>query len=305
MDFYYQGTDMKDYATVTQCVHRDVSHGRADALEMTVSHAARWYRWGPQTDDEIIVTRDGYTTGKLYLNTITPEGDHFRVIATSLPSGAVRKGWATYENMTFGTILHRAATECGMGAALYGVEGNMRYPFLARQNEGNAAFLDRLAAWEGIALKAVNGSFRGIGIGYAQRRKAVKRLTVRAEDDNAVYTRMGCAKYDSLTVETPWASAAARDSAAPRKNPLVLCHLPARDRATAGRWARGLLLKMNRKAERLTIQSRFDPSMTAMIRVDIAGDTDANGAWLVDEVEHDIYNGRSVTRLLRVVETIA
>ena len=69
----------------------------------------------------------------------------------------------------------------------------------------------------------------------------------------------------------------------------------------AMRFARGLLMMHNREAERLNISTTFDAGMTSMIRVDVEGNTDANGQWLVDEVEHDLHNGQSTAKLLRVL----
>ena len=38
------------------------------------------------------------------------------------------------------------------------------------------------------------------------------------------------------------------------------------------------------------MQNDFNPGLTALSRVDVTGDTDASGQWLVDEVEHDMKN---------------
>lgn len=87
----YEGTDITEVTNITRCVCRDVSHGRADSLELQFDHAAIWHLWAPKEDDKIIVNSDGYTTGTMYLNAIMPEGDGFRILATALPSAARRK----------------------------------------------------------------------------------------------------------------------------------------------------------------------------------------------------------------------
>ena len=164
MNIFYENTDITEYVNVTKCLCRDVSSGRADSVEIEFDHAAIWHSWNPQEDDTLEVTQDGYSTGKMFVSAIVPEGDKFRVLASSLPSAARRKAWAVYRDLSLDEIMHNNAVEIGMDAKIYGISGNIKYPCLMRENEGCAAFLNRLGKCEGIALKACNGLFRGIYI---------------------------------------------------------------------------------------------------------------------------------------------
>lgn len=304
MQLYYEGKDISHIANITKCVHRDFSHGRVDCLEVEFDHAAVWYSWGPRTDDKIIAEMDGYTTGLLYVNTIVPNGDKFKILATSLPSAALRQAWGTYENITLENLLHRCGLECGIGSSLYGIDGGIKYSYLLRKNEGCAAFLDRIGQWEGLALKAYNGQFRGIAIDYAQALDAARNMTITTQQKGVQYTSRENIKYSAITIKTPYATATARDSAAGGGLHKIITELPALDNAQAGRWARALLLIHNREAESLSIKSKFDPGMTALVRVDIEGDTAANGEWLTEEVEQDFYRKSTVIKMRRVIDTI-
>lgn len=304
MQLYYEGTDISQIANITKCIHRDVSHGRVDCLEVEFDHAAVWYSWGPETDDEIIAEMDGYTTGILYVNTIIPQGDKYRILATSLPSAALRQAWGVYENITIENLLHRCGLECGIGSSLYGMEGEIKYSYLMRKYEGCAAFLERIGQWEGLAIKAYNGKFRGIAIEYAQSMSAIRNLTITTRQEGVTYTARKNTKYSAITIRTPYAEATATDSSAGDGQHKIITELPAHDNTEAGRWARGLLLTHNREAEVLTVKSVFDPAMTAMTRVDIEGNTAANGEWLIDEAEHDLYNKNTRIKMLRVIDSI-
>lgn len=301
MNLYYEGKDITGSVNIRRCVHRDVSHGRADSLEIEMDHAAAWYRWGAKTDDKIRIMHNGYDTGDLYLNAVYPERDTFRILATSLPSAARRKAWGSFENKSLENIVRHLAAECGLEARLYGVNAALIYPFLLRRNEGCAAFLDRLGKWEGTVVKAFNGAFRAISVEYAQALEPSRNLRITTDQKGVTYTKRENIKYSGVTVSTPYAQATVFDAAAGGNNHPVMTHLPAHDMAQAMRFARGLLLMHNREAERLSISSTFDAGMTSMIRVDVDGNTDANGQWLVDEVEHDLYNGQSTAKLLRVL----
>lgn len=302
MNLYYEGVDITGSVNITRCIHRDVSHGRADSLEIEMDHAAAWYRWGAKTDDTIRITHNGYDTGILYLNAVYPERDKFKILATSLPSAARRKAWGTYKNKSLETITRHLAAECGLEAKLYGIDAALTYPFLLRRNEGCAAFLDRLGKWEGTVIKAFNGAFRAISVEYAQGLEPSRNLRITTDQKGVTYTKRENTKFSGVTVSTPYAQATVHDANAGGNNHPVLTNLPARDAAQAMRFARGLLMMHNREAEKLIVSTSFDAALTSMIRIDVSGNTDANGQWLVDEVEHDIYNGHSTARMLRVLD---
>lgn len=304
MQIIYEGTDISGYVIPSACTHKNVSHGKADVLEIVFRRPSAWHRWQPETDDTILVNSGNYETGVLYVNTLVPEGESYRLIATSLPSKAARKAWDNYRNMDLKTILHRLATECGMEDKLFGVESTAKYPYLQRENEGCAGFLERLFSMEGIALKAYNGAFRGIGVLYAQKRTAERGWNLDAEQDGVRYVHQPGRKWTAVTVRSPWAEVTAKDSDAEKGTQKIIAGLPAMDAATAGRWARGILLMHNREADRLRIETKLDPALAAMKKAEITGNTGAVGEWLIDEVEHDLYNGTSTVNLLRVIDTV-
>ncbi len=304
MRLIYQGTDITDSVDIVSAVHRDVSDGRCDCLELTLDHATAWYGWEPQTDDTIQLTENGYSTGTLYLNTIVPEGDSFRILATAGKSSTRRKAWASYADKTLEDIFKQCAAESGMESRLYGVEGKLAYPYLIRKNEGCAAFLLRLAHREGAVLKTVSGRYTAIGVLAAQELAAGATIALTAKQQGVTYTRRENTKYASLTVKTPYASATAYDEGAAQGESVILNDLPAMDNAAAGRWARGLLLMHNRRAEMLSIESEFNAGFTAMARIDIESGTDMRGEWLVDKVEHDFINRKSRAWFYRCSKTV-
>ena len=304
MEIWYQGTNIASSVLLRSCIYRDESHGRADTLEISFYRTTAWHRWNPVTDDTIQVKDGKFDTGKLYVNTIVSEGNKYQIFASSLPSKAKRKAWDFYQDMSLKEIMHRCAAECGMSDGLYGVDGSIRYKYLIRKNEGCAAFLERLARCEGIALKAWNGMFRGIGIEYAQALAPTRNWSINTDNNYARYQHQSGRKITSLTVKSPWAEATARDSGADAGSQMTDGTLPVMDAVQAGRWARGLLLFHNRESDKLTIEMKLDSGVTAMARATITGNTGANGEWMIDEAEHDLYNGRTTARLLRVIKTV-
>lgn len=304
MELYWNDVRITDSVNITGCVYRDTAGCGRDTLEITLDNAAIWYRWAPEEDDRIAVTYNDFSTGVLYLDTVVPDRDQYKVIATSVKRAGMRKAWECYQGMTLEEIADRCAGACAMNWHLYGLEGGLPYGRIERQHEGAAAFFNRVLKMEGAVLKAYNGMMRGISIPYAQALPVVQTFSVTEDQEGVRYQRRAARKLTALTVKTPYLEATARDRSAAGSNDMTVTHLPAADAAQAGRWARGLLINWNRKAEEISIEMGMNTGMTALARVDITGGTDADGEWMVQEAEHDFYNRRTSVSLYRVIDTV-
>lgn len=304
MTIYYQSTDITNMVQTRDCIFREASGGRLDSLELVFENAAGWYRWGPQEDDEIVVNHNAYDTGTMYLNTILPEDNSFRIIATSLPCRARKRVTRSYVEKTLGDIMRACAVSDGMDYRLYGIESEIVIPYIEQNDESSAAFLNRLMTLEGGVLKIINGRYTAIGIEYAQALTPHQIIKLDAEQRNSQYQRSG-QSWKTATLMTPWATVTATDKNVREDHPrVVLCNYPARNSAQAGRWARGLLLNHNRQCERLRIESDFNQGFVPMTRIDVESTTDAQGEWLIEDVEHDFINLASTANMCRCVTSI-
>lgn len=304
MNLIYQGKDITKYVRIRSCVMRDTSGERCDSLKIQFENAGTWYRWGPEEDDEIRVTHNGYDSGILYLNTVIPKDGRYSILASSLPCKARRKENRSFSGKSIEQILRACAAGSGMDFKLYGIDGSAVIPYIQQEDESAAAFLHRLLTLEGAALKCVNGKYAAIGILYAQKQQAGQKLEITAKQRSSDYQRSG-ETVKILTIRTPYAASAAEDKAVPNNHSRIVRNdLPARNNVQAGRWARGTLLDINRKCESLRVESGFNSGFTAMTRVDVTGGTDADGAWLIKEAEHDFINLTSRVVMHRCVTTI-
>lgn len=305
MEIYYQGKDITGFVIPRRCTVKDTAGGRCDSLDIEFENAASWYRWEPEEDDKILVALDGYDSGILYVNTFLPEDGRFRIYATSLPCKARRKQNRSFTGKTLEEIMQSAAMACGMDYALFGVNGETVIPYIQQEDEGSAGFLNRLLTCEGAALKCVSGKLTAIGILYAQERRAHQSIEIRADQQGVEYRRSG-SKLRGLTVKTACACAGATDESVPTsRGTEIVTEYPARDDVQAGRWARGLLLARNRPCESLMLQTEFNRGLTAMTRIDVTGNTDASGEWLIETAEHDLFNKKSSVLMHRCIKTIA
>lgn len=304
MQLIYENVDITARVDIVSALTRDTAGKRCDGMELTLEEAATWMSWGPQEGDRLRAVLDGYDTGEMYINTILPEEGRYRVFASSMPKLAGGRRSAGYEKLTLGELAALMAAECGMGSGLYGVDGKAEYKYLLRENESAPAFLSRILEREGAVLKISGGAMKGIGIENAQKRQAVRTLSLDTDGSGVKYIRHERRRLAGLTVVTPYARGSAADRTEKRPLWAVRSDIPAQTAAEAGRYARGLLMMNNRQAEEITVQMEFDPAMTALERVDILSTGDAGGRWLVEDVEHDLTGRRSRVKLLRCVESI-
>lgn len=304
MRIFWQGTDITEHVKIEGCVHQESSDGESDLLDLTMRGAASWHRWAPETDDRVRVVHKGYDTGTLYLTAAWAAGDRYRVLASSLRAGAAGKKWAGYRNKTLNELMVSCAAEYGMSAGIYGISGGILYPWLTREGEGGAAFLNRILAMEGTALKCVGGAMRAIYIPWAQKREPQIQIAVNVGNDGATWRLRENEKWGRTVIRGPYGTGWATDTAAAGRPEKVITGLPAMDDVTARRWAMGMLLSHNRKAETLEVEMDLNGRFQAMERVTVNGNTGAWGEWIIDKTEHDLVNEKTRAEMLRCVDTI-
>ena len=304
MNITYQGVDITNSVQIKKCIVHDTCGTRCDSITLEFENAAAWYSWGPQEDDEVSVSLNGYDSGTMYVAAAAPEDTRFKLIATALPVKARVKENQSYYGKTLAEIMESCAASSGMGYALFGVDGGVSVPYISREDESCAAFLSKLLLLEGASLKCVNGKYTAIDLVYAQDRYPLQSMGVSVNQPNVEYTREGTA-YRTLALRSPYGNAIAEDTALDGSyRDLTYSGLPIRNDVQAGRWARGKLLHLNRMQEAVTLRTDFNPGFTALERIDITGGTDATGEWLIDDVEHDLIDLKSTATLRRCIRTI-
>ena len=299
---YYRGTDITEDVDIIECVLKDVSGGEADCLNLMVAHADKWFQWGTAKNDTLRVTRAGYDSKTLYLNTIVPEDGAYRIYATGSKAVPYPSRFQKWEKVGFTAIMSTCAGECGMGFSSYGVPAGT-YRYLMRNNLSAPVFMDILANREGAVLKALDGQYKAIGVQYAQGMGAMHQLELDDDQMDSEYIDRRDLSWSSCTIKTIFGNGVAVDSKSGGKSRLIT-DLPVEDDATAYRWAKGILMMHNRQSEILNIEMDFNPGYTAMVRIDVKSRTDANGQWIIDRVEQNLLDGRTKARMYRCITGI-
>lgn len=303
MNLYYNDIDITDRVNLTAAAVHDLSGGCCDYAELEFDNAALWISWNPKTDDRIEIVHGDYSSGILYVSVAYPDNGTYRMMVTAIPSTARRKLFVSYKNMSLENMTRSCAIECGMDYRMYGIDA-VSYAYMLRNHENCAAFLERIANMEGAVLKCWNGRFTMIGILKAQKLAAMQTIEQSDSFQGFEYVKDEQKRKRKLTVITPYGRYTAEDTGAKGSEEIIKTDVPAMNSAQAARWARGLLLTENRKAETLTINGTFNSGQTAMTRIDITGENDISGAWIVHEVVHDFINMTSTATLYRCIDTV-
>lgn len=299
LELYWKGVNITDGVNIRTADHKD-THGRYDSLDMTLERWENWLKWGPEVDDELELRLDEYSTGKLYLNAMAPKDGRFRVLASAARSGSRIPRSESFEGRSLGEIGKATAERAGMQWRCYGIDEEIRYPYILRNNMTAAAFLSYLAGLEGAVLKIWGGCFLMIGLKEAERQKAVETIPLKIPQPGVAYKRRWDLGRSAVTVVTPWGNGRAMDPEEAEGIPLVLCGTPASDLADAARFAGNRLEMDNRNRETLILESTFRPKWSACVRIDTEGPEELGGKWILDGVDHDLKNGRSIGRLSRI-----
>lgn len=304
MQLIYEGVDITDKVEMSGAVTTDNGGGTSDMIELSLYNAADWLRWGPATDDHIEIIDTGYRTGAMYIDTLLPDGDIYKLRAYSMPLRAREKRWSSYERVTLYELVSIVAAEMGMDVAFYGVNQDEQYPFLLRRNEAAPAFLQRILALEGATLKCCDGKLVAVDILWAQERAPVCELELAADMAGAKHNKTQGRGYSCCEVKSPFGSGTANDTASLGTGTLLITNEPTWNDVQAARWARGALLSENRGNEKLTWKLDFTPSMTGLVRVDISAPGEIGGAWILDQVKHDHIERKSDCTFLRCLNSI-
>lgn len=304
MEIIYQGVDITDSVQIAGLKIYDESAGKCDSAEITLENISAWLRWAPMVGDEMEIREGGISTGVLYIDTMQPDRGHYRLLLTGLNRDARTQKNAMYKNMTFAEIARECAAECRCEALFYGINTAVRYECITRKAETAPAFMERLANMEGAVLKMFGGRMVFIGIEYAMERQAHQTMELSAWQGTYTLKMRPTQKAKAMHVIAPEADVWAYDSSAPGGT-LTRTDLPAQDSATAGRWARGLLMINNMDAEMLEITTELNTGMTAMTRIDISSaEKQLEGRWIIRRCEHDLMGRATRTCLIRTVGTI-
>lgn len=300
MEINYQGVDITEKIIVKKCIVNDMSEGESDNAEIVMGNAANWYRWEPAYGDEIVISEGAKTFGRMFVTAVEPENGDYKMLCTAMRAGAMQRKNAVYRNLTISQIAGILASETDSGHKMYGIVDN-KYRCITRYDETAPALLERLARYEGAAFKVYNGNYLLISIGEAEKLEAVQTMELSPSVDRYMHIKYDSENYQKVTLIMPDGKTAVAEDASTASRKTITMESPTDDITTAQRWARGILMMHNRKAESIIISTELNMGLTACARIDISSAYDISGRWIISKVRHDLINRTSKLEMFRVV----
>lgn len=303
MNIYYNGVDIYRDISLNYCVHEMYAEKQADSLVLRFNDPnGVWSEWEPAEGDEIQV-KEGYAnTGIMYVHRMTPENGFFTIRALSIPLSAKTKNSNSWEGVRLLQLGEQIAEAHGLAFDSYGVTDQV-YPYLAQDNEGDLAFLSRLAMLEGCQLIVYDGRLILYDEAELEAVPPTGELEVGENGVFAYYNnRSKC--YGSCEVNCGSFSGTA-DAADSYDNVLRPSGIRATSDGEAERFAAGLLRNANKYAYtgRFTKALQTEFAAASIFELSTTKTSMCNGPVFVYKVRHDYVRNASTIYFRKLLET--
>lgn len=294
MRIIYEGTDIYPEVSVNSCTHDMYAAGQSDALVIKFNNTRRlWDVWQPAPGDIITVTDGPATTGKMFIDSITPENGLVTMLALSCPPSGftiVNKAW---EQVLLTQILSSIAFKNGLKYESYGlVDQQYRY---INQAQSDFSFLATRLTLESCAFLVFDGRLVVYSEPYMEAIAPITTLSIGSDgnfecrDDSAMTFKKALIECGVYT-GTFTATSAVGNRILSRNLSTQVGSGP-----EANRFAKGLLRNANKKAVSGHILQGFSPHLaagsTTILETD--GEKSWNGPVFLDHVRHDYTNYKS------------
>lgn len=303
MNIYYNGVDIYGDISLNYAVHEMFAEKQADSLVLRFNDSnGVWSEWEPAEGDEIQL-KEGYAdTGIMYVHRMTPENGFFTVRALSIPLSAKTKNSNSWEGVRLLQLGEQIAEAHGLGFSAYGVTDQV-YPYIAQDNEGDLAFLSRLAMLEGCQLIVYDGSLILYDEAALEAVPPTGELEVGENGVFAYYNnRSKC--YGSCEVASGSYSGSA-DAEDDFDNVLRPAGIRATSDGEAERFAAGLLRNANKYAYtgRFTKALQTELAAASIFELSTPKASMCNGTVFAYEVRHDYVRNASTIYFRKLLET--
>lgn len=299
----YNNTDISAEVDVLAATHETYAGGRqADTLELVFDDdQGLWSKWKPAVGDSITYQNGGAGSGTMFVYEPEISNGLCTIRATSLPAAAKTKRSKSWEQVYLRQFGTEIAERSGLTFELCGLN-NLYYDYMQQANEGDAAFLRRIAELEGggivvfdkrlIMFKDSELESQEAGVqlsalgGIFEHKDLSGGLYGAAEIRSGSYFGRFTADPDNKTIYIP--------------DKKILCT----SNAEAYRFAAGMLRMANKDKLTAKLTTNLTPAVTAGMTAELE-DTNApgwDGLVFLYRVRHEYHNARTVLYMRRPLE---
>lgn len=299
---YYNGTDVTEESKVSACIMHDRAGGEADYLTAIFSDSLdQWPAWGPQRGDTMRLVDGDFNSGELFVDDPQLQNGSFRVEALSTPVTAKRQKTRIWREVHLMGMINDVAQGCGLSVQTYGVS-DYTYSAISQNSETDLAFLARVCAREGYAVKVTGGALVVYNEKNMENQPPQKTITPNDVTPGFTFGRgVGMLQQVEVVYFNPKSGQTYRQTAtAPNVEggTAKIKELCSND-GEAQRFARGFLRMANKEGHlgRVTLLQQSDLAAGSTIQLQDFG-PEKDGAWYVYGVDQDAMHA-TTTLLLR------
>jgi len=276
------------------CISTDNAEGEADSLRITFTDFGLWSKWQPKFGDVIEVKKDGYTTGKMYIDEIIDTDTFFFLNSRSLPPNSRTNTSKTWENVRFTKIASDLAENSGLTLETYGIT-DYEYLRFDQKQESNMTTLNRLCLLEGYCLKITNSK----AVIYNEKvfENAIPTLSITSNNFSYTSRDIGRSKVIVKWFDGDLIQGSCEDALINAEIETVTT--PVYSVAQAERWSKGILRQHNKK--RFTGQISIEEDLTVSAGNTI---TTPKGDFFIFKVEYDLIGSKSRLWLRKKIEGV-
>ena len=290
----YKGVDITSDISINQCYHDMYAEGQSDTLHIRFNDTENlWDTWQPQTGDEIAVEYGSITTGKMFVDSASPENGLYTIIATSVPPTAKEPKSKAWQKVGIIQIAEEIAGHHALSFKSYGVE-NILYDYILQTNESDFSFLNRVCALEGCAFLVFDGALVIYNQTYMESMETSKTIELSMDSDY-LYQDNKARQYGSCLIEKGLYKGKFEANNGCTRQFIPNINFTISNQAEADRFAKNLLRNANKNALSGFIRGRVMPeyaaASTAKIENSRAPSWDGN--IFLTHVRNDYAKGKS------------
>jgi len=183
----YQGFDIYPDISINSCMHYMFSEKRSDYFILKMNDTRYlWDSWNPKPDDIISIEDGSAKTGKMYVESITPENGLISLRAFSVPQSSRNKTNKSWEKVKFTQLAQEIAGRQGLGFEQHGIEDKL-YEYLAQQDTEDFSFLQKHCLLEGASFLVYDGKLVLYNQSYLEKQSAIDTINVTSDRDFTYY----------------------------------------------------------------------------------------------------------------------
>lgn len=140
---FYNEKDITDAIDVNTCIHDMYACSRADSLLLTFNDVNKvWDKWKPNKEELISIVCGVAKSGRMFIESVTPENGLMTLIASSCPPTSKKKNNKSWENIWFLQLGKEIADRHNLAFESYGVQDRL-YSYVRQENEPDFDFLQK------------------------------------------------------------------------------------------------------------------------------------------------------------------